>query len=889
MDNSSKPEVKLIPNRMTSPNNESKSEERNGSSQPPEKCEGFLMKRKKWPRKGWHKRYFHLESGLLRYAKTPNALKKNKLHGKMDVSLCVMSHKKTSFTIDLDAEDTIFHIKANSMASYQQWVSSLRAHRDFRSPKKDSTLTNTTISSPVVEEDGGGGLEITFEGIPASSGSSTKELMQAQIGLQKLSKILKEVNSSSCFFGTQSPAPTPTKKERKHSKKSAKKSQKGSTTSFGSETSSSRSQHASSNSVCQGSISSDPQFKVPKTQYLEASNIMSYSHPDLTSLTANHTKDNQPDQTKQIKSNQTTPTRPSALSVPTFNETMIFSSGSDALNLFLSAASEVYQLLMTSCEKLNQREQESKKESIKDGKINLQQLISENKSLKSRLERIHAESALPASVDESWTHTGNREKTSLRRSKPINQKTQVPLLTQLSSESQLSINESTSELFYDAEEYFLSGGESSSESEAESETNDDFSTDEASEQDGSECPSASDDTLTNASRNTRPPIKGSTGRRQRLPCPRASQSLGMSIWSVMRRHIGKDLSKVSMPVEFNEPLNTLQHLCEELEYSDLLDKASLCDDKFDRMVFIAAFAVSSYGSTYHRAGQKPFNPLLGETYECIREDRGFRFVAEQVSHHPPISACHCDSNNFEFWQDSHYKTKFYGKSMEMLPMGKVNVLLKSHETVYTWNKLTSCLHNIFSASRWIEHYGTVNISGGDVTCRLNFSKGSYFSSKIGDISGEVCGPDGQVVRTLHGRWYEGIYCGQGSKSHCVWRTGAMPPGYEQYYGFTRFATELNEMEPGLEALLPRTDTRLRPDQRMLEEGDIEGAEKEKCRVENLQRERRKNRDAIGALHEPLFFCKISDAEGDSWIFKGDYWKLRREPGFQNLTEVPQLW
>ena len=66
------------------------------------------------------------------------------------------------------------------------------------------------------------------------------------------------------------------------------------------------------------------------------------------------------------------------------------------------------------------------------------------------------------------------------------------------------------------------------------------------------------DTLTNASRNTRPPIKGSTGRRQRLPCPRASQSLGMSIWSVMRRHIGKDLSKVSMPVEFNEPLNTLQ-------------------------------------------------------------------------------------------------------------------------------------------------------------------------------------------------------------------------------------------------------------------------------------------------------------------------------------------
>ena len=45
---------------------------------------------------------------------------------------------------------------------------------------------------------------------------------------------------------------------------------------------------------------------------------------------------------------------------------------------------------------------------------------------------------------------------------------------------------------------------------------------------------------------------------------------------------------------------------------------------------MAAFSVSAYSSGYYRAGQKPFNPLLGETYECIREDKGWRFVAEQV-------------------------------------------------------------------------------------------------------------------------------------------------------------------------------------------------------------------------------------------------------------------
>ena len=47
-------------------------------------------------------------------------------------------------------------------------------------------------------------------------------------------------------------------------------------------------------------------------------------------------------------------------------------------------------------------------------------------------------------------------------------------------------------------------------------------------------------------------------------------------------------------------------------------------------VYIATFAVSGYASSHHRAGGKPFNPVLGETYECDRPDKGFRFVAEQV-------------------------------------------------------------------------------------------------------------------------------------------------------------------------------------------------------------------------------------------------------------------
>ena len=67
-----------------------------------------------------------------------------------------------------------------------------------------------------------------------------------------------------------------------------------------------------------------------------------------------------------------------------------------------------------------------------------------------------------------------------------------------------------------------------------------------------------------------------------------------------------------MPVTLNEPLSVLQRLCEELEYSDLLDKAAISADPVERMTYVAAFAVSAYGYCTARAGHKPFNPLLGK-------------------------------------------------------------------------------------------------------------------------------------------------------------------------------------------------------------------------------------------------------------------------------------
>ena len=84
-------------------------------------------------------------------------------------------------------------------------------------------------------------------------------------------------------------------------------------------------------------------------------------------------------------------------------------------------------------------------------------------------------------------------------------------------------------------------------------------------------------------------------------------------------------------MNFSEPLSFLQRLAEDFEYSHCLDEAARCTDSCEQLAYVAAFTISSYSTTTNRSS-KPFNPLLGETFEYDRtEDYGWRILAEQVS------------------------------------------------------------------------------------------------------------------------------------------------------------------------------------------------------------------------------------------------------------------
>jgi hypothetical protein len=242
-------------------------------------------------------------------------------------------------------------------------------------------------------------------------------------------------------------------------------------------------------------------------------------------------------------------------------------------------------------------------------------------------------------------------------------------------------------------------------------------------------------------------------RRRKLPAP-SSDTSQVSIWNIMRKAIGKDLSKISLPVILNEPIGILQvsftlktikfslllklneknsfnlnlkRLCEELEYTDLLDTAHNIQDPYDRMIYVAAFVISGYSSSNYRTGAKNFNPLLGETYELVRPDKGWKYVGEQVSHHPPISATHCASKNFIHEQVFQAKVKFWGKSMEVHPEGYSRVTLPKFNETYQWNKIVMYIHNVMGSAKKIEHYGEITIRcTNGVSCTITFPKVNRF-------------------------------------------------------------------------------------------------------------------------------------------------------------------
>ncbi|NXJ83777.1 OSBL7 protein, partial [Trogon melanurus] len=502
---------------------------RGSPGQEPRRHEGYLLKKRKWPLKGWHKRYFVLENGVLKYATTRQDVLKGKSHGAIDVRQSVMSVNKKAQRVDLDTEENIYHLKIKSPELFSSWVSSLCSHHQGETGGPTGrTLTNAqgpwtrmlpsgsapALSSLASSRDKVNAWLKDSEGLERCSA----ELSECQAKLQELTGMLQSLEalhripSAPLISGSQPSA-------------AAERPKKGRRT---------------TKIWCTQSFAKDDTIGRVGRLHGSVPNLSRYlSEPSQSQL---------------------------SFSLPPEYSQLQRSFWVLAQKVHGSLSSVVAALTAerTRLEELR-RALDRRRSAPRSGGPG---------SSGAALRRFHSLSVSSDTTLDSFSSLHPDEPDSL----PAKGREQ-----QLSNRSIGSLADSHTE-FFDACEVFLSASSS------ENEPSDDESC--ISEATTSACEDSAE-----PGGPGRPPAEGpglpvelppplelpgpDSRRRSCLPAPPAPPG-DVSLWGLLRSSVGKDLSRVALPVQLNEPLNTLQRLCEELEYSELLDRASRARDPRQR-------------------------------------------------------------------------------------------------------------------------------------------------------------------------------------------------------------------------------------------------------------------------------------------------------------------
>lgn len=366
-----------------------------------------------------------------------------------------------------------------------------------------------------------------------------------------------------------------------------------------------------------------------------------------------------------------------------------------------------------------------------------------------------------------------------------------------------------------------------------------------------------------------------------------------SLISILRKGIGKDLTSMTMPISTNEPLSFLQKYTESLEYCQLINNAMHSPvETGERILKISAFAIS-FLSSYKdkiRSIRKPFNPLLGETFELVRPDLDIRVVTEKVIHKPFVMATHVDSSDWYIEHAICPQQKFYGKTAEISVDGTLKLTFRDSNETYEWNQPNTILRNIVSLTgdKYTEPLDSITVkSSTGYKCVVNFipDNGRFTSSRSEKVELKVFKESNgskPLPLSASGSWTDSIKMSNGKT---IWQISDPLPQHEKKYGFTRFTCCLNYLDEIHKDCAP-TDSRRRPDQRMYENGIVDEADELKLELEESQRLRRKDSEGHDVVHVPNFFKK--GATDLDWYFihgeKG-YWNRRKHGDWEGLVKL----
>ncbi|XP_069498308.1 oxysterol-binding protein-related protein 9 isoform X3 [Ambystoma mexicanum] len=255
------------------------------------------------------------------------------------------------------------------------------------------------------------------------------------------------------------------------------------------------------------------------------------------------------------------------------------------------------------------------------------------------------------------------------------------------------------------------------------------------------------------------------------------KSVIMHLLSQVR--LGMDLTKVVLPTFILEKRSLLEMYADFFAHPDLFVSIGEHKDPKDRMVqvvkwYLSAFHAGRKGSV----AKKPYNPLLGEIFQChwVLEDsenddnldpvsdgpipwasrNTVKFVAEQVSHHPPISAFYAECYNKRIQFNAHIwtKSKFLGMSIGVHNIGQGCVTCLDYDEHYILNFPNGYGRSILTVP-WIELGGECNINcskTGYSAC-INFHTKPFYGGKKHRVTAEVFSPnDKKAFCSIEGEW-----------------------------------------------------------------------------------------------------------------------------------------
>ncbi|XP_029927583.1 oxysterol-binding protein-related protein 11 isoform X2 [Myripristis murdjan] len=347
--------------------------------------------------------------------------------------------------------------------------------------------------------------------------------------------------------------------------------------------------------------------------------------------------------------------------------------------------------------------------------------------------------------------------------------------------------------------------------------------------------------------------------------------------------LGMDLTRVVLPTFILEKRSLLEMYADFMSHPDIFVAITDGSSPEDRMVrFVEYYLTSFHEGRKGAIAKKPYNPIIGETFHCSwrvpkrpeaskeptqgsptraapQDCYQVRFVAEQVSHHPPVSGFYAECQERRMCVNTHVwtKSKFMGMSIGVSMVGEGCLCLLEHDEEYVFTLPCAYARSILTVP-WVELGGKVNVTCAKTgySAVITFQTKPFYGGKLHKVTAEVKhNTTNAVVCRVQGEWNGTLEFSYTS-------------GETRVVDVTKLPVTRKHVRP-IDKQGPTESRRLwQHVTESLRQKDIDKATEHKRILEERQRTEERHRIETETPWRTRYF----ESEGDGWVYHKPLWK-----------------